>query len=143
MAARSAREAFYKHVAMRGLRRTPQREAILTEFLRWERHCSAEELYDALRRKGQRVGSSTVYRTLRLLAECGLAREVEFDDGITRFEHLYQHDHHDHLVCLKCGSLIEFSSPTIERIQAQVAAEHGFEPKRHKMEIYGLCHHCR
>lgn len=143
MGAASPKDLFHQHLAARGLRRTPQRDAVLKEFLRQRRHCSAEELYDSLRRKRQRVGYSTVYRTLQLLADCGLAREVQFEDGITRFERLYGQDHHDHLVCLKCGRLIEFSDPTIERVQDEVATQHDFEPQHHRMEIYGLCNRCR
>ncbi|MFQ6133971.1 MAG: Fur family transcriptional regulator [Armatimonadota bacterium] len=139
----AARQLFEEHMAAHGLRRTPQREAVVREFLGCEHHCSPEEIYDLLRRKGRRVGFSTVYRTLKLLTDCGLAREVQFEEGVTRFEHLYGHDHHDHLICLKCGALIEFSNSTIERVQDEVAAEHGFEPRRHKMEIYGFCQSCR
>jgi Fur family ferric uptake transcriptional regulator len=141
--AADAGAVFYAHLKKVGLKRTRQRDEILALFLRQERHLTAEELHDLLRRRKRGIGFSTVYRTLKLLTECGIAREVKLEDGVSRFEHDYGHEHHDHLVCTRCGRFVEFRSPAIERLQTRVAREHGFVPKRHRMQIYGLCRDCR
>ena len=78
-----------------------------------------------------------------MLAEAGLCRELKFDDGTTRYEHLYGHRHHDHLICTTCGRFVEVVDPAIERLQMRVAERHGFRPERHRMEIYGICRRCR
>ena len=127
----------------RKLKRSEQRNRVIEKFLALERHVSALELYNEMRNQGIDVGYSTVYRTLRLLAESGLARKVDFGKGETHFEHKFRHRHHDHLVCLNCGRTIEFSSPRIENLQNQIAKKHKFKPRAHNLIIYGLCERCR
>jgi Fur family transcriptional regulator, ferric uptake regulator len=83
-----------------------------------------------------------VYRTLKLLKECELAREVYFADGRMYFEHHYQHPHHDHMVCTSCGHTIEFYNETIEKLQDKLAADNHFTPTRHTMVIFGYCEKC-
>ena len=89
------------------------------------------------------IGFATVYRTLKLLCEAGLCRELKFEDGITRYEHLYGHQHHDHLVCTRCGKFIEIIEPEIEKLQEKLFKKHKFLPQRHRMELYGICKKCR
>ena len=89
------------------------------------------------------IGIATVYRTLKLLKESGLCKEIRLDDGVTRYEHLYKHDHHDHLICSECGDLIEVLDPEIETLQKKLAKKHGFRIDSHKLEIYGTCRECR
>ena len=84
-----------------------------------------------------------MYRTLKLFAESGLAREILLHDGQTRYEHVIAGEHHDHLVCTNCNSIIEFEDATIEKLQEEIAARHGFQIKSHKMEIYGFCAVCK
>ncbi len=126
----------------RGLRHTPQREAILRVFLGIEKHLSIDELYKIVKRKNSKIGYVTVYRTMKVLEEAGLCNEIDFGDGISRFEHQYGHGHHDHLVCLKCGSYIEVIKPGIEKLQDELARENRFVPLKHKLQIFGTCSRC-
>lgn len=136
-------EILSKYIRDKNLKFTQQREEVLKAFLRTERHLSTEELYLLVKKKDPRIGYATVYRTLRLIDDCGLAREVDFGDGILRFEHKFGHSHHDHLVCLKCGKYIEVVNTQIERLQGKLSKKHKFTPLRHKMQIFGICHHCK
>lgn len=138
-----AKEQFFKYLDDRNLRQTLQREKILDLFLKTEGHATTDEFYRMLKEKHPNIGYTTVYRTLKLFCESGIAREVNFGDGMTRFEHKYGHKHHDHLVCLKCGRNIEVSSPEIEKLQDKLCEKHRFKPLRHEMKIFGICQRCR
>jgi Fur family ferric uptake transcriptional regulator len=132
-------EVFHRHLAKHRLKRTAQRDLILQTFLETEAHLSVEELYDLVKKRDKTVGFTTVYRTLRLLVEAKLAREVNFNDGRTRYEHEYKHDHHDHLICTECDALIEFYSPEIERLQEEIAKQYGFVIADHSHRVFGMC----
>ncbi len=132
-------DVFHRHLAKERLKRTSQRDLILEVFLETEDHVSVEELYDMVKRRDTTVGFTTVYRTMRLLVEARLAREVNFNDGRTRYEHEYKHDHHDHLICTECDALIEFVSPEIERLQEEIAQKFGFVITDHSHRIFGVC----
>jgi Fur family ferric uptake transcriptional regulator len=108
------KEIFQGHIQKSGLRRTAQRDLILEVFLRTEEHLTSEDLYTLVHRKDPTVGQTTVYRTLKLLTEAGLAREVRFGDNKTYYEHHYNHEHHDHMICTECGKVFEFFSQEIE-----------------------------
>lgn len=136
-------EIFRKYLERKSLRLTPQREQILDYFLHAEWHLSSEELYRQIRRLNPKIGYSTVYRTLRLLCDAGLARELPLGDERSHFEPLYKVAHHDHLICKKCGKVIEFFCEEIEDLQEKICAEHDFLPENHTHEIYGLCRNCR
>ena len=116
------REIFLEHIQKTGLRRTGQRDLIMEIFLRTEEHLTSEDLYWLVQKEDPTVGHTTVYRTLKLLTEAGLAREVRFGDNKTYYEHHYNHEHHDHMICTECGTVIEFFSPDIESLQDQLAA---------------------
>ncbi len=137
-----SKKVFRNYLATQGLKSTRQRELILDEFLRSSSHLSTEELYLKLRKKHPSIGYATVYRTLRLFAECGIAEARNFGDGQTRYEPTTREDHHDHLICTRCGAIIEFEDPRIEQLQEQVAREHGFRTLSHRLELYGLCEKC-
>ncbi len=126
----------------RGLKMTLSRETVLDAFLRLERHVTAEELLAAARRLDPSIGQATVFRTIKLLAEAGLAREAVPDEGARRYEHAYRHDHHDHLVCASCGKIVEFRDEAIERAQEAVYRRHGFRPGDHILELKGECPAC-
>src|SRR3989304_2751076 len=98
------------YIVSKRLKFTKQREKILEAFLRIEKHVSAEELYKDVSKKNPQIGLATVYRALNLLYECGLAQEKKFGNGQTRFEHTFNHEHHDHLICVRCGEIIEFEN---------------------------------
>lgn len=136
-------EVFLKHIQKRGLKRTGQRDLILDTFLRTEDHLSSEDLYRLVKKDDPSIGQTTVYRTLKLLTEAGLAREVRFGDGITHYEHNYKHQHHDHMICSECGRIIEFFSAELEAIQDAMAAKHRFQVTQHLLRIIGLCAECR
>jgi Fur family ferric uptake transcriptional regulator len=136
-------EVFLKHIQQKGLKRTAQRDLILDVFLRTEEHLSSEDLYRLVQKEDPSIGQTTVYRTLKLLSEAGLAREVRFGDGRTHYEHNYKHQHHDHMICSECGKVIEFFSAELEAIQDAMAAKHKFEITQHLLRIIGLCVDCR
>jgi Fur family transcriptional regulator, ferric uptake regulator len=136
-------EVFHNHIQKAGLKRTAQRDLILDVFLRTEEHLSSEDLYRLVQREDPSIGQTTVYRTLKLLTDAGLAREVRFGDGKTRYEHNYKHPHHDHMICTECGKYIEFFSAELEAIQDAIAAKHKFEPTQHSLRIFGVCQECR
>lgn len=137
------KEIFFDHLKRAGFKRTAQRELILDVFLKTEGHSSAEDLYHIVKEQDPSVGFTTVYRTLKLLAECGLARQERLGDGRTRYEHQYNHQHHDHLICTDCGELIEFYSEVIEKKQDEIARQYKFKPTHHSLRIFGLCRACQ
>ncbi len=137
------KKIFLEHIQKSGLRRTAQRDLILEIFLRTEEHLSSEDLYWLVQKEDPSVGHTTVYRTLKLLTEAGLAREVRFGDGKTYYEHHYDHEHHDHMICTECGKVIEFFSPEIEALQDKMAEKFGFKPTHHSLRLLGICAECQ
>lgn len=134
---------FEDHLKRVGLKHSHQREVILDEFLKHHTHLSVDDLYRKARQRDSRIGFSTVFRTMKLFKECGIAREVILADGISRFEHHYKHPHHDHLICTSCNKTIEFFVSEIEDLQEQVAKKYHFKMKHHVMILYGLCRECQ
>jgi len=137
------KEIFLEHIQGAGLRRTGQRDLILEIFLSTEEHLTSENLHNLVHKKDPTVGLTTVYRTLKLLTEAGLAREVGFGDGKTYYEHHYNHEHHDHMICTGCGRVIEFFSQEIEELQDQMASNFGFKPTHHSLRMWGVCSDCQ
>lgn len=138
-----AQEVLRAHLARKGLRRSRIRDAVVAMFLAAPRHVSVEELTGQICERDKRIGHATVYRTLRLLAECGLAEAHDFGDGVTRYEPIRETGHHDHLVCTACGTIEEFENLEIEELQRQVAQHHCFVTESHRFELYGRCAKCR
>jgi Fur family ferric uptake transcriptional regulator len=130
-------------LARRGLRHSRQRGRVIAALAAAEGHLTAEELAARARREVPRVGLATVYRTLRLLVRCGCCRELKLEDGSARFELIREGEHHDHLVCLWCGAIIEVADAEIERLQERLCRRHGFAARRHHLAIYGRCRGCR
>lgn len=137
------KQCFKDYLAREGLKSTSQREIILDEFLRAGSHLSTEDLYLRLRKKNPHIGYATVHRTLKLFSDSGIAAERQFGDGQTRFEVASDEEHHDHLICTRCNTIVEFENSEIERLQDIVAREHGFSIERHRLEIFGLCPRCK
>ena len=137
------RTLLQEHMVKRGLRSTDQRRLIVETFFQAPNHISIEELLSQVRAQDPKVGYATVYRTLKLLTECGVAFERKFGDGLTRYELADDASHHDHLICVDCGKIIEFEEPQIEELQERIAARHGFVVKSHKHEMYGSCSDCQ
>lgn len=139
---REERNVLERYLKERGLKMTGARETVLTAFLSLESHVTAEALYEVTRRLDPGIGQATVFRTIKLLADAGLAREACRDDGARQYEHAYRHDHHDHLACVDCGKMVEFIDPAIERAQEDVYRRYGFTSSGHRMELYGRCPEC-
>jgi Fur family transcriptional regulator, ferric uptake regulator len=132
---------FQRFISQSGLKSTRQRDAVAEVFFSTSGHISAEELYLKVAKAHPGIGLTTVYRTLKLLTEAGLAKERRFgDQGV--YEKEDNQTHHDHLICTRCGKIIEFKEPVIEKLQEDVAARYGFIVMDHKMELYGLCKSC-
>ena len=140
---REAQEIFYKHLKRVGLKHTDQRDAILRTFLETREHLSTDELYRLVKKKDPRIGYTTVYRTLKLLAECRLASEVAFHDGIARYEHQYNRRSHHHMVCTGCGSSVEFFSNEVDKLERDIGRKYHYMTTRHSFQIYGVCEDCR
>ena len=140
-AGREERNVLAAYLTRNRLKRSAQREAILDAFLRAGHHVSVEDLLKIVRRRHPDVGRTTIYRTLKLFREAGLAGELGFGTE-ARFEPLWNRDHHDHFVCVSCGQISEFQSPEIERLQTEIAAGIGFRIEGHRHHIFGRCRRC-
>lgn len=134
-------EVFKQYLAGKKLRDTDQREAILDFLLKAEQHVTQRDIYKALAPRG--IGKVTVFRTLKMLEECRLIEPVHSPDGTARYEIKYERPHHDHLVCVECGTIQEVQWPEVERIQDKTCRRLGFAPTYHRHEVFGRCARCR
>ena len=126
----------------KGLRHSKQRDLILAVFLGIERHVTIDELWAEVKHQNPSVGYATVYRAIKLFAESGLCSEIHLENGTTRYEHLFNHQHHDHLICTQCGKMVEVFNPEIEQLQDQLMKAQGFTPQYHRLSLYGRCPDC-
>ena len=136
------REIFTSFLKRKGLKMTQPRETVLQAFLAHEGHLTTEDILHASRMIDASIGQATVFRTMKLIAEAGLARDACQDDGPRKYEHAYLHSHHDHLHCIGCGKVIEFFDPDIEQAQEAIFKQYGFTAIGHRMELQGLCAEC-
>lgn len=127
------------YMTKKGLRTTEQRKLIVSVFFETEAHATIEEILHRVRQVEPRVGYATVYRTMKMLSEGGMANELHFGDGATRYEVADDDAHHDHLICQECGLIVEFEEPLIEELQERIATQYGFVIIHHKHELYGHC----
>ena len=127
----------------RGVRLTRQRQILLDLIDQSGAHLDAESLYLLAHEKDPKLNRVTVYRTLKLLADCGLASEVAFHDGIARYEHQYNRRGHHHMVCTECGASVEFFSAEVGELEREIGRKHHFVTTRHTFQIYGVCEDCR
>lgn len=132
-------ERFKDFLASKGLRLTRQRQAIAEVFFRTSAHLSLPEVLSLARQEHPSVGYATVYRTMKILAESGLATEHKFAEGSVRYEPSVEGEHHDHLICVDCGRIVEYEDDEIERLQEELARRHGFRVVSHRHEIYAEC----
>jgi Fur family ferric uptake transcriptional regulator len=130
-----------KALTEKGIRQTKKRAIILETFFKAGGHLTIEEILERVKKVDPKIGYVTVYRMLRLLKECGLAHQWQFGDGHSRFEKATRH--HDHLICLKCGKIIEFEEDQIESLQEKVSSQNHFKMVSHVHEIYGYCSRCQ
>lgn len=134
---------FTDYLKRNGLKMTRQRETVVESFLKTDGHISTDELFDLVKKKDKTLGYTTVFRTLKALKDCGLARETHYSDNRTRFEHLYNYPHHHHIVCKECNSTIEFLSPELEQLQEQIVSKYRFKSLQHQLQISGICENCQ
>jgi Fur family ferric uptake transcriptional regulator len=127
------------YLRRKGLKTTHQREVIVDAFLRRSGHVALEDLLADARKRHPRVGLATVYRTAKLMEEAGLAAARQFGSGQTLYEVAGGRAHHDHLICERCGYIVEFESDEIEKLQDSAAKRLGFNVLRHRHELFGLC----
>jgi Fur family ferric uptake transcriptional regulator len=135
-------DRFKTLVSEEGLKSTRQRAEILDIFLNSTGHKSLAEIHARVAKMDPKIGYTTVYRTLKLLTRLGLAAERKFADGETRYEPTHEGTHHDHLICLGCGKIVEFEDDGLESLQDRIARGHGFKIFHHRMELYGYCGPC-
>jgi len=126
-----------------GSDRIQDRLNVVDAFLDSEEHITIEQMYRYLRKKGYDYDAQFVRQCMNRMVDLGFAQKKRFEGQPVRYEHRHLGRHHDHLICTKCGKIIEFSNDNMERLQVAIAAEHGFHMLQHKMEIYGLCAECR
>lgn len=137
-----AEEIFQDYIQSKGLKFTPERRSILNYVFKNHGHFEVEELLFEMKKNKVRVSKATIYRTVALLVKCGLLREVIFGEKHTHYEHVYGHEHHEHLVCVGCGKIIEFSDERIEKFQDEVCIRNKFKPESHRFQITGYCEDC-
>lgn len=136
-------EQFRRYLREHGLPVTSQREQVAEVVLESRGHLSVEDIEQQLRSRGLRIGKATVYRTLDILARSGMITERDFGEGFRRYEPVPGHPHHEHLICMRCGKVVEFTNDRLERMKALIAEEYGFQHHHHRLEIYGLCRECQ
>ncbi len=134
---------FHKFLRQNGLKKTYQKDLILETFLNTEGHLSVEDIYALVKKKDKRIGVVTVFRTMKTLTSCGIAREIALGDGPTRFEHSYNHPAHHHIVCVECRKAIEYVCPALDKIQDDIVRQYHFQPHYHRFQTYGICEDCR
>lgn len=138
-----AETIFAEYLRKIGLKQTAQRNTILRTFLETREHLSVDGLYQLVKRHDSRIGFTTVYRTLKLFSESGLASVVDFHDGTARYEHQYNRRSHHHMICTKCGESVEFSLPEIEELEKKIGRRYKYKTTSHTFQIQGLCPNCR
>ena len=138
----SKEDVFKKYLTSRKLKFTAERQAILDRVFENHKHFEADELLVDLRLNDMKISKATIYRTLALLVKSGLLREVIFGERHAHYEHVYGHEHHDHLVCNNCGKIIEFTEHRIEKLQDEVCRKNKFKVDSHRLQIQGLCEDC-
>jgi Fur family ferric uptake transcriptional regulator len=136
-------EQFRRYLREHRLPVTSQREQVAELVLESHGHLSVEDIEQQLRERGLRIGKATVYRTLDILARSGMISERDFGEGFRRYERVPGHPHHEHLICTRCGKVVEFTNDRLERMKALIAEEYGFQHHHHRLEIYGLCRECQ
>lgn len=124
-----------------GIHPTQQRLRVFQTLTESKGHLSAEEIHGLIRSQTPRIGLATIYRTLHALKEKGLVEEHRFNDEFSRYE-AKPAKHHDHLICIECGKVVEFDQPVIEQLQVAAARENHFTIVSHRLEIYGICESC-
>lgn len=136
-------EIFRQYLEKKGQRLTKERSAILHEAFSSDGHFDPETLYMEMKKRGMKASRASVYRTLSLLCECGLVEKVSKTEHGTIYEQALGRQHHDHMVCINCGKVIEFFSESLEKLQEEICRIQDFTGKSHTLEIRGYCGNCK
>ena len=136
------KNAFRRYLKAHGIKDTVARRIILNAVLDLHEHFEAEQVLYLLRERGEKVGKATVYRTLPLLVDCGILKQVRFDVKQAHYEHAYGEDAHDHMVCRRCGRIIDFAANEIQALSETIGKRHRFHVITHRFQISGLCWDC-
>lgn len=134
--------AFRQYLRNRGLKYTKERELILKGVMSSRGHFDPDELHMAVMKSGRRVSKASIYRTLPLLVESGLIEQVEKTEKHAHYESTFGQGHHDHMLCISCGRVIEFYSDALERLQNKICRTEEFSGVSHSLEIKGYCKKC-
>ena len=137
-----AENIFLEYLRDRGMKYTPERRMVLREALNNVEHFEAEQLLLTLRQAGRRVAKATIYRTLPLLVNCGIIKQIQFGDKLTRYESMFGREAHDHMICRRCRRIIEFDSADVTRLRTVLATRQRFHALSHRFQITGLCWEC-
>jgi len=137
----SPEDKFREFLEIRGEKLTKSRRMLVNHIFSSHKHFDADELVYDLQQAGRKVGRATVYRTLRLLVEAGMLRELRLTNR-TAYEHAYGYPQHDHMHCSDCGAIIEFSNEEIRGLRDQIGRQYGFRPQNHRFIITGQCSEC-
>ena len=140
--AESARQTLRDFLKRRGIKFTAPRRRILEAVLEMEDHFEAEQLLFELRQRGERVAKATIYRTLPLLVDCGILKQVRFEVKQAHYELCFGENPHDHMVCSRCGRIIEFGADEVIELRGRLAKQHNFHAVAHRFQLLGLCHGC-
>lgn len=136
-------DKFRSCLSANGLRYTPERRAILRAIMELDGHFSQNDLLARARKYHAKLNRTTVFRNVPEFERCAIIRRVQAGDAVWRYEHIPGHAHHDHLLCMECGRLIEIESPEIEILQAKICRKYNFTEMKHQLCIQGICAECR
>jgi Fur family transcriptional regulator, ferric uptake regulator len=132
-----------EYIEKKGLRKTNQRYKVLEVFLSNEKHLSVDELYVLVEKKYPEISHSTVFRSMKIIFDAGLADKIRDCHGLIKYEHLYKHSQHGHMICSTCHKMLEFDVTQINKLLEKVAKKENFKPQIFKTRILGLCKRCR
>jgi len=134
---------FSSFIRDHGFKYTAERNAIVEAISSFKGHFNADELFERLKERGEEISRATIYRSIPLLVKSGIIKETVRSLERMSYESVFGQDHHDHLICIRCGRLIEFKDEKIESMQDELCRKYNFEPKDHWLRIRGYCEKCR
>ncbi|MEA1940031.1 MAG: transcriptional repressor [Candidatus Caldatribacteriota bacterium] len=138
----TAEQKFEEFLKIKELKYTSERKLIVKTILSFHKHFNVEEVFEKLRKQGNHISRATIYRAIPLLLKSGLISEALRCQDKISYENIFNKKHHDHLLCVKCGKIIEFYNEKIEKLQEEVCRQHNFVPIEHRLGIKGYCEDC-
>ena len=132
-------DKFQNVLKKENLKLTKQRLAVLSNIVHNDSHRECDEIYEQIKAKGENVSRATVYRTVAILEKYSFLRKLELGDGRARYEYKLGQGHHDHMVCIECGDIIEFYNDELETLQEKICKKMNFKLVRHIHQLFGVC----